>query len=135
MSRKDEILWALMGALMKKNDQEAAEAPAKEAAAPNGFDWSAEEKVGYDPGKKGCGCKKYYEEEPEYIWTEEPEEYPMKKECHHKKEKECYCHYPWEEEKWICTKESRICCEKIPCKKEKEPDCDWDCGCRGGKLR
>lgn len=123
MSRKDEILWALMNSLVKKEEAATAKGPAA-----SGFDWQTEEKVGYEPVQENYGGKGYYEEKPDYCWHEEPE-YPKKEYCH-KKEKEYYCHGPWEEEKWICKKEARICCQKIDCEKEKEP---CDCGCRGNK--
>ena len=147
--RKNDVIWALMSALVKCNqgngaalhaDMPEKSAPAKKYSpmgkAP-GFDWQEEEKVAYEPVDSDAAGL-WEEEEQDYGWAGE-EEYggyaPEKKPCYcQHKEKKPHCEpWPWEE-KWICTKQSRICCEPIPCEKKRPPcpkdPCHW-----GGGLR
>jgi hypothetical protein len=134
MIRKDEIVWALLDMLPGRGGRAAnwtmpaKAAPVYAPAEAPDFGWRAEGKGGYESAKYSPAGKGYYAPPPEMTQQEWVEDYPMKEECHHEKE-ECFCEpWPWEEEKWICTKESRICCEKIPCKKRKDPGC----GCAHG---
>jgi hypothetical protein len=127
MVKKDEILWALLDAMSSRGGQAAN--PAMHAKAAPVFDWRAEEKDRHGLAKYSTVGKGYYAAPPEQTrkWVDD---YPEKNEWYHEgkdypyEKKKCFCEpWPWEEEKWICTKESRICCEKIPCEKKKEPRC------------
>lgn len=161
--RKNDVIWALMSALVKCNqgngaashaDQESAPAEkyspiGKKFSAPaQGFDWQAEERVAYEPVSDAADMweEDFQPEYPmDYGWAGEEEDgdyAPEKHPCYcppKEKEKKCHCQpWPWEE-KWICTKQSRICCEPIKCEKKKDPchkdpcrkdPCHW-----GGGLR
>jgi len=139
MLKKDEIVLALLDMLSGKGEQ--TDNPVMHAKAAPDFGWRAEEKGGHESAKYSPVGRGYYAAPPEQTrkWVDD---YPMKKECYHEKkeypyEKEkCFCEpWPWEEEKWICTKESRICCEKIPCEKRKDPGCGYAPGYWSDGLR
>lgn len=135
--RKNDVIYALMSALVKCNQGNGAAPHAAKGAASapeqkyspmgkaSGFDWREEEKVAYEPVDADAGLWGEEEQEQDYGWAGE-EEYdgyaPEKKSCYcPPKEKKCHCEpWPWEE-KWICTKQSRICCEPIPCEKKRPP--------------
>ena len=143
--RKNDVIYALMSALVKSNQGNGAARSAARESAPAekyspigkqsygsvpGFDWQAEERIAYEPVDEAAGMwgeedsEQGYQPDEDFGWVAEEEYAAEKRPCYcppKEKEKKCHCQ-PWPyEEKWICTKQSRVCCEPIKCEKKKDP--------------
>lgn len=55
MSRKKELTWLLLNAILEKRKRTSTQAPRQPETLtlPGTFDWGTEEKIAYDPALRG----------------------------------------------------------------------------------